>query len=341
MAKRTKPAPKSANTTKTTKTTKTSKGTNTKGLEIGKIKEVQPEQLGPLERAQNQEISPLERVQAETIDRTRSDEFRQRQMALADQLSATARGEGPSVAGTQLREATDRAIANQMAVARSGGGPLAMRNAQLNTSQLQQEASRTASLTKMAEAIQAQNSLGGVLAQGREGDITLDTNQAGLNQNANITNANAANQRGVQQAQLNQDVALANATAANLYGYNQANLNQNANIVNANSYNQRNLSQAQINQAVRNAQIGAAATVSAAGAGASASRYATDAGLYKFNQQLGFDMDRYYQGQGRDDANSRYGIDTNRENNNRSSRQRENDDLGAAAGYSSTQDQRY
>jgi hypothetical protein len=255
-------------------------------------------------------MGPIERIQAEQIDRTQQEEFRKKQLGLAERLEAQGRGEGPSLAGIQLREATDRAIANQMAIARSGGGALARRQASFNTAQLQQDAARQASLARMAEQLQANSQLGNVLEQGRGGDITLATNQANLNQGANISNQQAFNNALAQQAQLNQNASLANQAA----------------------FNQRNIAQGNINQALASSGMAANAQIKAAGIGAAAARYGVDAGLYKFNQGLQFEMDKYYQGQGRDDVNSRYNIGNGVNNAIVDSRNRGNEALNNAGG---------
>lgn len=218
-----------------------------------------------------------------------------------------------------------------MALARSGGGALARRQAQINSAGIQQEAARQSGLLRMAEALQAQQALGGVLEQGRGADINLATNQAQLNQQAGITNAGAYNLALAQQAQLNQNANIANASNQNAMLTNQAQLAQQAAISNQAAFNARNLSQADINRAIQQSRIAAGASVAAAGAGAAASRYATDAGLYKFNQELAFEMDRYYQGQGRQDVNSNYGIGNDLVASDRASRGREASGYEAAA----------
>lgn len=302
---------------------KVTQGTKTKGTEIGQAREVANTEMGPIERVTASETGPIERVTGEHIDTAAQEEFRRRQLEFADRLSAQSRGEGPSVAAGEYRAASDRAIAQQMAVARSGGGALAQRQAQINQAAIQQDAARQASQIRMAEALQANQQLGGVLESGRTGDINLATNQATLNQNATLANAAAYNQNIYQNATLAQNAAQANALAFNTQLAQQAQLNQNTALANQSAFNQRNLAQGNINQAIRSSQIAAGATMGAAAAGASASRYATDAGLYKFNQQLGFEMDQYYQGQNTNDINANYNGNNNMINANQNSRDRE------------------
>jgi hypothetical protein len=197
-----------------------------------------------------------------------------------------------------------------MAMARSGGGALGRRQAAFNTANLQQDAARQSAMVRMAEQLQANQQLGNVLEQGRTSDITLATNQGNLNQNANLANQTAFNTALAQQAQLNQNATLANQSA----------------------FNSRNLAQANINQALASSRAAAGAQVRAASIGAGAANAATNAGLYKFNQQLQFDMDRYYQGQGRSDVDSNYNISQNRNNDLIASQGRGNAALNNAGG---------
>lgn len=303
------------------------KGTDTKGTEIGKAREVGNTEMGPIERITAATTGPIERVNAEQIDKTQQEEFRRKQIEFANRLEAQTRGEGPSVASGEYRIAADRAMANQFALSRSGGGALAARQAAINAAGIQQEAARQASQIRMAEALAAQQQLGNVLETGRAGDINLATNQAGLNQGANLANAAAQNTNIYQNATLSQDAARANALAFNTQLAQQAQLNQNNALANAQAVNARNNAQAGINQQIQSSRIAAGASAAAAAAGAGASRYATDASLYKFNQQLGFDMDRYYQGNATADINANYDMGNAQINANQASRDRE------AAGY--------
>lgn len=297
-----------------------SKGSNTKGVEIGDIREIESSRLAPIERVQKEEIAPIERVVAAQVDRTQQEEFRKRQLALADTLEKSLRGEGPSLAGIQLQQATDRNIAQQMAVARSGGGALAARNAAANIAQIDQQAAAESARVRFAEALQAQDNLGKLLESGRASDIDIAKAQAVLDDAANRANAAAFNARAIEQTRLNQNVDITNATQQNQANQTQANLDQNAAIANQSAFNQKIFTQADINKAIRQSQIAADAqkasasisaggAVRAAGIGAGASRYATDASLYKFNQELGFEIDKYYQGQAGSNIQGGYNTD--------------------------------
>lgn len=319
------------------------KGTNTKGVNVGDVREIESTKLGPIERVQREEIAPIERVTAAQVDKTEQQEFRKRQLALADNLEASLRGEGPSLAGIQLQQATDRTIGQQMALSRSGGGALAARSAAANIAQINQQAAAQSAQIRFAEALQAQDNLGKLLESGRASDIDIAKAQALLDDAANRANAAAFNARATEQARLNQNADITNATQQNQLTQAQGNLDQNAAIANQSAFNQKIFTQADINRAIRqseiaaaaqrdSASIGASGSVRAAGIGAGASRYATDASLYKFNQELGFEMDKYYQGQGSSNIQGGYNTDMGAISNAQNIGDRQNESLNNVGG---------
>lgn len=162
-------------------------------------------------------IAEMERINAAQIARGDSDQVRGRQMTLADQLTAQAAGQGPSLATMQLKQATDRNIAQAMALAASqrGGaaGGLGLRNVQQQQTQLQGQAARDSAMARMQEQLSAREQLAGVLQGTRGLDINLASNQAQLEQATRQSNQQAANQRLLQQAQLAQQASIANQQA--------------------------------------------------------------------------------------------------------------------------------
>ena len=100
------------------------------------------------------------------------DPFRQGQLTLAEQLAAQARGEGPSLAQMQLREGTDRNLAQALAMqATAGGNPaLAQRGIAQQRSDIGQQAAMQSGQTAMQEQMIARQQLAGVLGQGRAGE---------------------------------------------------------------------------------------------------------------------------------------------------------------------------
>lgn len=117
--------------------------------------------------------------------------FRTGQQDLINALTASANGQGPSVADMQMQKGTDDALKSAMALAASGrsgtaGGRL---KAALDSASLaQQENARNASMLKVQEQLASRDMLGRLLGQGRDQDIglatsqaTADINQTGLN----------------------------------------------------------------------------------------------------------------------------------------------------------------
>lgn len=122
-----------------------------------------------------------------------NEEFRQGQATLAQQLAAQARGEGPSLAGEQFKQAqqaNQAAIFAQLASARGGANPALARQAMQTSQQIQAQTARDAALARIQEQMGAREQLAGVLGTGRAGDLEqasqmqqLATQQAQLGQN--------------------------------------------------------------------------------------------------------------------------------------------------------------
>lgn len=88
--------------------------------------------------------------------------FRQNQADLINRLEAMSRGEGPSISREMLKEATDRNVAQQQALAQSGRGnaALAAQNASNNAGQLGAQAAQSAALGRVQEQMGALQNLG-------------------------------------------------------------------------------------------------------------------------------------------------------------------------------------
>lgn len=159
-------------------------------------------------------------AQGATIDPSQQAQFRAGQTSLAAALQAQAAGQGPSLAQSQLQSATDRNIAQSMALAasqRGVGAGQGLRSIQQNAAMANQQAARQSAEIRAQEQMAAQQQLAGVLQGARQQDIGLATDQAGLTQQANLTNA-----------QLQQQTSLANMDAQNQNMINQAQLVQQA-----------------------------------------------------------------------------------------------------------------
>jgi hypothetical protein len=140
------------------------------------------------------------------IDQSQQGQFRGQQFDLASALRDRAMGTGgPSAAEMQLRRTTDQNIQAQASAAASGRGgqsALSQYNLANRAAATQQDAAGQAATLRANEQIAAQQSLGALLAQGRGADIELASGQAGLNQQANLANQQAAmTQMGLNDAQ--------------------------------------------------------------------------------------------------------------------------------------------
>ncbi len=120
--------------------------------------------------------------------------FRRNQAGLVAQLEAMARGEGPSAAQIQMREAMDRAAAAQSSAAAGAGGRgvnagAALRQAANNTAAIQAQGARDTATLRAQEQFNALNQLGQSVAQGRaadEGINQFNTAQGNQFQLANL-----------------------------------------------------------------------------------------------------------------------------------------------------------
>lgn len=124
------------------------------------------------------------RREAPTIATGPQDQFRAQQAGLAGALVAQANGQGPSLAQGQLRSATDRNLAQAMAVGQALGAnnPGALREIGNQRAAISQQAAADSSQLALQEQMQARNQLGQVLAGARGQDIGLASGQAQLSQ---------------------------------------------------------------------------------------------------------------------------------------------------------------
>lgn len=147
--------------------------------------------------------------------------FAPQQQTLADMLFAMSRGEGPSLAGEQLRAGADRAAGTQAGMAAGAAGRgvnsgAAYLNAANNAGAAQAQANQDAGMARVQEQLGAMGQLGGVLGQGRAMD----------QQNSQF-NANAQNQTALANLQaLLEGRQLDDATRASLLQLQQNLLTQ-------------------------------------------------------------------------------------------------------------------
>lgn len=206
---------------------------------------------------------------AANIDRAGDQYWGSQQANLARLLNQTANGQGPSAASMQYQDAASRNLRQQMAMAASAQGNmssgLAAKQALTNAAVQNQGLAQQAAIARAQEQLNAQNQLGQVLGQARGQEQGLATGQAGLEQQARLSNqqynnqfalqdaanrqqmelantgyANQANQFNAQQqfeaskynTNLSAQMQMQNAQQANAMAQLQANLNQNANLAN-------------------------------------------------------------------------------------------------------------
>lgn len=165
-------------------------------------------------------------------------DFRQQQLSLAQQLSAQAQGQGPSLAQGQLRAASDRALSQQLALAAQARTPaqgaLARRLAARQAGEQQQALAGQSAQLRLQEQLQAQQALAGVAGQARGQDVQT----AGLETQAQQFNIqqqlqrDLANQQAALQAEQLRNQALATAAGQQAQFQNvllgQAQLDQQA-----------------------------------------------------------------------------------------------------------------
>lgn len=135
--------------------------------------------------------------------------FRQNQAGLIAQLEAMARGEGPSAAAIQMREAMDRAAGTQASAAAGAGGRgvnsgAAFRTAANNTAAVQAQGARDTATLRAQEQLNAVQQLGGVINQGRAADEGINTFNAGAQNQFELANLQAK----LQQLGLNDEAQL-------------------------------------------------------------------------------------------------------------------------------------
>lgn len=120
--------------------------------------------------------------------------FRGNQQDLVRMLEAQARGEGPSLAGQQLREATDRNARTQQAMAAGTGGPNAalaqFQAAQMGNMGAAQNA-QAAMAGRIQEQYNAQNQLGLTLHGARGMDEQMSLANAGMRNDRDSENLQA------------------------------------------------------------------------------------------------------------------------------------------------------
>lgn len=205
------------------------------------------------------QVGNAQTAQAAQLNQAQQNQVRGQQMGLVEALQQQAAGQGPSLAQNQLNQARDQQIQTAMALAASQRGLTAgqgLRSIADQTAQAQQFAASEAARARIAEQLAAREQLAGVLQGTRAADIGVASQQAGLEQQANLANQAAQNQFALQQAAFGQEAAARNQAAQNQFALQQAGMTQQAALANQ----QAGLQQQGLNQSFINAlnqQIGA------------------------------------------------------------------------------------
>lgn len=232
--------------------------------DIGAINPLQRTDIAPAALAQNSTIAPLGQATTTGVNESA---FYSKQQALAEQLEAQARGEGPSLAQLQLEEGLDAALKNQMGALAAQPGVdagLAARLYGQQAGQQQQAAAREAARIRLAEQLSAREQLAGLANQARQTDVgvqqgnqaaqnaftlaqsELNRAQASLDQANAQFNAGQITQQQLAQAQLNFNTALSNFQATNQRQVEQADLGTRVDLANQLAANTQAYNQAQL-----------------------------------------------------------------------------------------------
>lgn len=190
--------------------------------------------------AQQAQLAPTALTGPASIDQAQQAQFRASQTGLVSGLQGAINGTDPSVAAIMLRQATDRNIANQYALAQAANGQnagLAARQAAINAAEIGQQSIGQQALLRAQEIATARGQLGSVLDSGRGQDIGLAQQQAGLQQQANLANQGATNSASATQLGADVQTRLANAGFSNTANQTQAQLDAARAQFNATSAN--------------------------------------------------------------------------------------------------------
>lgn len=213
---------------------------------LGNAQTMNAVQLDPAARMRAASLGPASQMRGATIDQSQQAQMRAGQQDLIAALQAQAAGEGPSLAAMQMDDARQQNIATAMAMAASQrglGAGQGLRQIADQTQMANQQAARDAVRGRLAEQMAAQGQLGSVLSGARAQDIGLATDQAGLMQQAGLSNQAAQNQFALQQSALEQDAAARNQAALNQFALTQGAMGQDAASQNMAAANQFKLQQ--------------------------------------------------------------------------------------------------
>jgi len=192
-------------------------------------------------QAANTKVGQVRTGTGATINQAPQGQFRNAQQGLLAQLGGVASGQQAGAGEMAVNRQVGQGLAAQQAIARSmrgGNAAMASRGAARNAGEMAVAGAGQAQQAAMQDQTAARGLMSQLAGQGREQDIGLAAQQAGMNQQMNLANLSSQNQAIFQQAGLNQATSLANMQAklqqagmndqaalgylAQLYGMNQA-----------------------------------------------------------------------------------------------------------------------
>lgn len=211
--------------------------------------------------SQGTNLSPTAYAGAANINTYQSNQDRNMQMQNINALQQQAAGQGPSVAAEQAQASSQAAIAGQMATAASQRGSsnasLGMRAAQTQAAANQQQTAQTAVQGRTQEELNAQAQLGQNINNLQGQDTSLAENQAGLQQQTNLSNQSAANSMNLAGAQLGQQNQQFNASNNLSAAQQNAALQEQTNLANQQMQGQYGLQQGSFNQQTNSSNLAA------------------------------------------------------------------------------------
>lgn len=179
---------------------------------------------------------------ADQVNTAAQDQTREQQQQYIGGLNDTIAGKSPSVAEIMARNAMDRNIAGQYAMAAGASGMntgLAQRTAMINAGNLNGDAIMQQALLRAQEIATARGQLGSALDSTRGQDLSLAGMQeqqsqfnAGAQNTSTLTQAQLDAARATNMAQLESGTSQFNAGQTNARATNQAQLSQAADIAN-------------------------------------------------------------------------------------------------------------
>jgi len=216
-------------------------------------------QLGNTAQAGGAQIGPTSTYGGAQLNAGQYNSTFGQEQALANQLGAQARGEGPSIAQVQAQQQASSNMQQQAALLGSQRG--SSNAAQAQTAALtagaaaQQQAAQQAVLGRTQEALTAQGQQGQLLGSMNQQAQGFAGTNASMQQQAQLASMGAINAQNLAQAQMGQQNQQFNVGQLSAAQQAQAAMYQQAGLANVGAQNQFALQQGQMNQATNAANL--------------------------------------------------------------------------------------